>query len=268
MSHPERSAGDRSIEDAGPRQYTTEDVRSHYSPEKAWGELQGDLLCYSIYRPISFHVARELLNRGVPFTAVTLASGLLALLMLAIAWAGGRHAYLAVVVLGFIYPILDCTDGNMARVLGRTSKLGGIVDGTLDMAYMTILYVSLGLLVKDAGGGLFGGHAVEFAMLVAILVLLNRQTRDNFALNFSDRSTYFRDERPERLSLGDRFLIAVVGLEHGYIFAIAIGGAFGRLDLVLIVIGIYVALIFVGAIAMTFMQAADEDRKASRSDEG
>jgi hypothetical protein len=133
------------------------------------------------------------------------------------------------------------------------------VDGTVDMTFWCALLSSIGLLVDNGGGGLFGRHAIAFSLGCAVLVLLNRQTRDNFTNIFSDVA-YFVAKRPEKLSLGTRFMIAVVGLETLYAFAIAFGGQLGVLDRVLAGIGVYVVLIFVGALVLTFRDAAKLDR--------
>lgn len=228
-------------------------MRRSYTPEKAWAELEGELPAYLIYRPLSFPVSWVLLRLGVPILAVTLGSGVLAAVMLGLAVRGGTSAHLAVAALGFCFHVLDCVDGNMARTSGRSSNLGGLVDGLIDMTFWVLLFLSTGLLVEHAGGGVLGDRAVAFSLGLAVIVLLNRQTRDNFALNFSrSGATYFKDEIPEKLSLADKLLIGVVGLENTYVFAIALGGGFGVLDWVLVAMGVYVVAIFIGAMTMTF----------------
>lgn len=226
--------------------------------------MEGELPCYLIYRPLSFYVTPPLLHLRVPILAVTLASGVLALLMVAAAWRGGEHAYLVVAALGLGFHLLDCVDGNMARTTGKSSRLGGLIDGAVDMSFWVLLFLSLGLLVEHAGGGVLGDRAVELSMGLAILVLLNRQTRDNFAVMFS-QAAYASSKKPEYLSLKDKLLIAVVGLENLYVFGIALGGALGGLDWVLVGIAVYVVLIFVGAMILTFSKAAAADRTTSSS---
>jgi phosphatidylglycerophosphate synthase len=245
--------------------HTLADVKRSYGPEKAWAEMQGDLPCYLLYRPISFRVALPFLWLGVPVLAMTMLSLVIALAMPLLALRGGEHAYLWVAGLGFAYHVMDCVDGNMARTLGRTSRLGAILDGTIDMSFWCLLLLSLGLLVDAQGGGLWGDHAVAASLVLGVLVLLNRQTRDNFSAQSGD-ATYFRAEIPERIGLLDRLLMAVVGLEFVYVFVIAWGGAAGRLDAVLLGIAIYVVLMFAGALGFTFSSAARLDRESRGSD--
>ncbi|MBW2382736.1 MAG: CDP-alcohol phosphatidyltransferase family protein [Deltaproteobacteria bacterium] len=234
-------------------------MKLSYTPEKAWAEMQGELPLYLIYRPLSIYLTLPFLALRVPILAVTLSSLALSIVMLGVAWRGAPDAYLWVAGLGFTFHVVDCLDGNMARTTGQSSRFGALVDGTVDMTFWCALFLSIGLLVDHAGGGLLGRHAISFSLGCAVLVLLNRQTRDNFTNIFSV-ATYFVAQRPEKISPGDRFLMAVLGLETLYVFAIAIGGWLGELDRVLVAIGVYVALIFIGALAMTFKDAAAEDR--------
>lgn len=245
--------------------YSLADIKRSYTPEKAWAEMQGELPCYLVYRPLSFYPSWLLLRLGVPIMAVTLFSGVLALTMATLAWRGGAWAWLAVVGLGFCFHVLDCIDGNMARTTGRFSKLGALLDGTIDMSFWCLLFLSTGLLVEHQGGGLFGDRAVVFSLFLAILVLLNRQTRDNFIVQNSQNS-YFSAEIPDRVSLGDWAMMVFVGLENVYIVAIAIGVWLDGLDWVLLGMGVYVGLIFVGALGLTFNQARRLDRSTSSSD--
>ena len=234
-------------------------MRRSYTPEKSWAEMEGELPSWLLYRPLSFYLTPPLLNAGIPIAAVTLSSGLVALAMLAVAWRGGPYAYLVVAGLGFVFHVLDCVDGNMARTSGRSSGFGALLDGFIDRSFWCALFASLGLLVAHAGGGVFGPHAVEAGLGLAALVLLNRQTRDSLTMQYA-QATYFRAQRPQRLGLVDRLLIGVVGLENLYVFAIALGGALGRLDQVLVGVAVYVVGIFIGAIVMTFDQARKLDR--------
>jgi phosphatidylglycerophosphate synthase len=247
------------IGDESSRRYTLADVKASYGPEKAWAEMQGDLPCYLIFRPISFHLTPPLLRLGVPVTGVTVFAFFVAVAMTGLAWHGGTFAWLGVAALGFTYHVLDCVDGNMARTLGRTSRLGAILDGTIDMAFWCALLLSMGLLVRAAGGGVLGDQAVSFSLGLCVLLLLNRQTRDNFAVQ-NATPTYFRAVRPERISASAWAMMLLTGLEFTYVFWIAIGGALGVLDWVLVAVGAYVGAIFVGALAMTFAKAAELDR--------
>ncbi len=236
------------------RRYSLAEVRASYTEEKAWAELEGEFPAWLIYRPLSFPVSWLFLRLRVPILAVTLSSGVLALLMTFVAFSGGPAAPYVVALLGFVFHVFDCVDGNMARTTRQSSEFGALVDGTIDMAFWCLLFLSTGLLVHHRGGGIFGDHAIAVGLGLAVLVLLNRLVRDTFATRFSS-ATYFRAEIPEKLSVGDLAMIGFVGLENLYVFGIAIGAAFGAVDHTLAAMAVYVVLIFVGAMVMTFRKA-------------
>ncbi|MCH2186451.1 CDP-alcohol phosphatidyltransferase family protein [Myxococcota bacterium] len=248
-----------------PKKYDVQAVRDSFPPEKAWSEMQGDFFCYLLYRPISFWVTPWFLNRRVPVMAVTLGALCVAVTMVTIAAVGGRFAWVGVALLGLTYHVLDCVDGNMARTLGRSTRLGAILDGTVDMIFWCLLLVSLGLLVDHAGGTAFGGHPVSVSLLLCVLLLLNRQTRDNFAVQNATQ-TYFKPEKPQSIRAIDWLMMILTGLEFVYVFVIAFAGLLGRLDWALMGIGTYVTAIFIGALWMTFSKAAELDSTTSSND--
>jgi len=236
------------------RRYSLAEVRQSYTPEKAFAEMQGDFPCYLIWRPISFLVATLFLNLGVPVLAVTATSFLIEVSLPFVAIHGGEHAWLAIAGLGMTYHVFDCVDGNMARTRGEASRFGAWIDGVLDMGFWVLLITSLGLLVERTGGGVLGESALPFAMALALVVLINRLARDQYESVFADK-TYFKSEIAQRLSWQDWLLISLVGLEFLYVVAIAVGGVLDALDWVLVGIGVYVVLIAIGALGLTFANA-------------
>jgi phosphatidylglycerophosphate synthase len=241
--------------------YTVADVRASYGPGQRWSELEGELPSFLLYRPLSFWITPVFLRLGIPATAVTLTAGLLSMLLPVVAWHGGAHAYVAIAAIALVVHVMDCIDGNIARTSGRTSDVGALLDGFVDLCFWSLYLVSIGLLVKQAGGGILGAWAVELSMTLAILVLLHRLLRDNYALRFSARAE-FAASPPARLTPLVMAKIAFIGLEGLYAFAILCGGALGALDKVLAAIAVYVATIFLGAVFVTF----DAARKRARSD--
>jgi phosphatidylglycerophosphate synthase len=240
--------------------YTIADVRASYGTNKRWSELEGDLPSFLLYRPVSFWLTPLFLRLGITATAVTLTAAVLSALLPAVAWYGGTRAYAAVAVIALVVHVMDCLDGNIARTSGRTSGVGALLDGFVDLCFWSLYLVSIGILVKQAGGGMLGEWALELSMALVILVLLNRLLRDNFALLFSERAE-FSASPPDRLSLLAMARITFIGLERLYAFAILCGGAFGVLDKVLAAIAAYVVAISLGAVFVTFEAAR---RRAAR----
>jgi phosphatidylglycerophosphate synthase len=240
--------------------YTVADVRASYGPGRRWSELEGELPSFLLYRPVSFWITPFFLRLGIPATAVTLTAGLLSMSLPFVAWHAGAHAYVTVAVIALVVHVMDCLDGNIARTSERTSDVGALLDGFVDLCFWSLYLVSIGILVRQAGGGIFGEWAVEMSMTLVILVLLNRLLRDNYALLFSTRAE-FAASPPARLTALAMAKVAFIGLEGLYAFAILCGGAFGALDKVLAGIAAYIAVIFLGAVFVTFDAARKRPAK-------
>ncbi len=226
-----------------PRTYTASEVKSSFHSQKRWEEFSGELPALLIFRPISFWMTPWFLRAGWSATRVTLLSGAFAIAMFTAAWLGGDHAYLLVALMGCVVQTLDCVDGNIARATGTVSHAGQFLDLLVGQVYWALLFISIGLLVERSGGGLFGDTALEVALALPILALLNRVTRNYAQLHFSRKQ--IMDEPPEKpLAWTSLVLIGLAGLENLYVFAVWIGGAFGALDLVLLGIAVYVVGVF------------------------
>ena len=82
-----------------------------------------------IYRPLGFLVALPLKFTPVSPNLVTLASGFVGLLG-AVAMAFGRHDLLVWGAILYAFSnVLDCSDGQLARMTGKFSRYGRIYDG-------------------------------------------------------------------------------------------------------------------------------------------
>ncbi|MFC1791558.1 CDP-alcohol phosphatidyltransferase family protein [Gemmatimonadota bacterium] len=238
----------------GKTRYTFQDVRDAYVRERRMTELEGELPAVLLYRPISHRIAPILLRLGLPPLAVTMVSASIVLTLIPVASVTGSRAYLYVAALGLLFHILDCVDGDMARTAGRTSELGRLVDGFVDQCYWISLLASFGILVDRAGGTL-AGWGLVLGLVLPILVILHRQTRDNFALGFGEPPLEAVREWPPKTLL-DRLRVATAGLENLYIWALVGGGALGILGEVFLGIAIYVASVFLVAIGAVFRKAA------------
>jgi phosphatidylglycerophosphate synthase len=117
------------------------------------------------YRPLSVPLAALLARTPVGPTEVTLASAALSL-------AGGvafaRSAYLAGVLLTFVGSVTDCVDGDLARITGRTSPRGALLDSILDRWTDAALVIGLSLSDVDRYGtlgllALSGGFLTSYA---------------------------------------------------------------------------------------------------------
>jgi phosphatidylglycerophosphate synthase len=108
------------------------------------------------YRPFGFRIANALRHTGITPNAITYIS-------IFVGAASGPLFYynnLKLNILGIlaliIANILDCVDGQLARLTGIKSKIGRILDGLAGDIWFTLIYVFLALRLKNEfGTGLF-----------------------------------------------------------------------------------------------------------------
>ncbi len=136
--------------------YRVGDIRRSYTPAKARAEWYGDWASALIYRPLSFLLTPFFLSFSFSASMVTLVSLTLGLALPLIAIYGGREAVWIVAVSATAWMVLDCVDGNIARVTNTSSLAGRYFDTATDVAFRGCFYIAIGILI-DAGTG--KGHS-------------------------------------------------------------------------------------------------------------
>lgn len=116
-------------------------------------ELQ-DPLNRFVYHPLAARLARLLVPTGISPNLVSLMS--LAMLIAA-TWAFTRLPWpqnaLAGLAFMALWHVVDGADGDLARMTGRASATGELVDGVCDYAGNVIMYVAFAFLLDDTVGG-------------------------------------------------------------------------------------------------------------------
>ncbi|MDF0594743.1 CDP-alcohol phosphatidyltransferase family protein [Psychromarinibacter halotolerans] len=129
-----------------------------------------------LYRVPSLPVVWIFARLGLSPVGVSFLALAVALAMPLLAWGLPlAHAPWAVALAGALFQVLDCADGTLARVTGRTSKTGGDLDFLVDMTQWGLLYLAIGLLADRVLGA--DGWATLAAM-AGWVRLLARVIRD------------------------------------------------------------------------------------------
>ena len=163
---------------AGPR-YTIADIRKSFSAEKARDELYGDWASALIYRPISFWVSPILIRLSIGATPVTIFMLVLALSLPVLAAVLGPPAHAAIGIAAFACMVLDCVDGNIARVTKTSSERGAYLDFLVDIVYRVSAYATLGYLAdaEMSSPAMLAGYAFPTVVLAATISLGARLCR-------------------------------------------------------------------------------------------
>ena len=126
-------------------------------------ELQ-DRLNYHLYHPLAWRLARILAHTPLTPNMVSVFGGLLVVAAgvvyfnmdstggpWALGWPMGAMLGMA---LHMSWHVVDGADGDLARITGRTSPIGEMVDGICDYASHIVLYVLLAfVLTRQIGSG-------------------------------------------------------------------------------------------------------------------
>ena len=131
-----------------------------------------NLIDQAFYRPLGFKIARRLQHTGITPNAVTIISIFVGV-SAGVMWYFPYHIGLAVMgVLALICAnILDCVDGQLARLTGISSEIGRILDGFAgDLWFLTIYIAFAHRVAMQFSGNLFGMSVNPwwFAILVVL----------------------------------------------------------------------------------------------------
>jgi phosphatidylglycerophosphate synthase len=112
-----------------------------------------DPLNFYIYHPLASRLARLLVPTGIAPNAVSVTSGLL---VVAGAFAYTHVAWPMGVLVGFtchfLWHVVDGADGDLARMTGRASATGELVDGVCDYAGNVVMYFLFAFSLDDTIG--------------------------------------------------------------------------------------------------------------------
>ncbi len=114
-----------------------------------------DALNHYLYHPLAWQLARLLAPTPITPNMVSVFGGLMVVAAGAVYWStsGPLWAMLGM-LLHMSWHVVDGADGDLARITGRTSPLGELVDGICDYVSHIVLYVLLALvLTRTLGSG-------------------------------------------------------------------------------------------------------------------
>lgn len=114
-----------------------------------------DALNHYIYHPLAWQLARLLAPTPITPNMVSVFGGLLVVMAGAVYWSTSGPAWAMLgMLLHVSWHVVDGADGDLARITGRSSPLGELVDGICDYVSHIVLYVLLALvLTRSIGAG-------------------------------------------------------------------------------------------------------------------
>ncbi len=223
-------------------QFTAENIRNSYDSKKAEEERYTEWAAYYIYRPISFQVTPFFLHRGFTPSSVTLISLILALSLPFVAFFP-LVPYIWVGLIAAVVCVLDCVDGNIARMMSLSSDRGGYFDFLTDVLCRILLYFSIGIMMTLSPDtpALFTDIATECLLIAALLAIVARMCRVWVSSEIGSE-----EKTTAKASgwLDQTFFPFFSGLDWALPFAVIIFGSLGLLHWVLVWLLLYSLLDF------------------------
>ncbi|MDT8324097.1 MAG: CDP-alcohol phosphatidyltransferase family protein, partial [Bacteroidota bacterium] len=96
------------------------------------------------YRPLAFLFVKAIYGTSLTPNQITLLSMLCGVLGGVAFGIGGTTALLAAAALLVVYDVLDCSDGQLARLKQNGTRIGRILDGVADYVVATAVYLGMG----------------------------------------------------------------------------------------------------------------------------
>ena len=213
------------------RFYSVGEVAAAYRPRMA-NELRTEWAIAVLYRPVSLLITPLFAACGATPTAVTLLGLAIALALPFVAATAGSNAGAAIGALAVAFCVLDCVDGDLARVTGRSSAQGAYLDFVVDLVYRAGFYAAIGIAAdatRDASGiaalGAYGGDVAGVAC--ALTAILARACRLYVGGGGHGAD---RPQAPPTVRGGDVAIAFLSGLDHLLPVAVLVLGLLGALD--------------------------------------
>jgi phosphatidylglycerophosphate synthase len=156
------------------RRMSRQELEKTFSAEKA---AQDGLLSNRVYRQLSFVVTPWFLNAGISANAVSCVGLFCSAMMPLVAVLLGPYDYLGLALLIVLYLVLDCVDGNVARVVGSSGPLGQYLDSLAGKLYALGRTLALGIVAARELPMLGLGTWVSLAFFSVLLFIWGRESR-------------------------------------------------------------------------------------------
>jgi hypothetical protein len=151
------------------------------------------------YRPVGFLIAWVFSFTGVSPNAVTLCGVSLGLAAALAALPGTYSAFILCALLFQAANCLDCADGQLARLTGRYSKEGRILDGLAD--YAVNIFVLAGITLGLLRAGHDPVQTIFIVFIAGAATAISSMYYDRVKVRFADFMACKAENEPDELRL-------------------------------------------------------------------
>lgn len=161
-----------------------------------------DTLNHRLYHPLAWQLAKLLARTPLTPNQVSVAGGLTVvcagIAYISPLWGGGAWPMSAALglLLHMAWHVIDGADGDLARMTGRSSPRGEMIDGLCDYASHFVLYLMLGGFVA-AGIGAWGWAIAAGAGVAHAVQSAHVESQRRFYLYWVYAKPWLNNARPE-----------------------------------------------------------------------
>ena len=138
--------------------YTMQQIKDSLPNDKKKGD---SLIALYIARPLSYPCTLFFVNCGASAWLVSMISVFIAVIGCLCFWADNSIIRWIGCFLVFFWSVLDCVDGNVARVTKSSSEMGSFMDAESGYVISALIYLSFGIAAsKTKGMILFDNRSV------------------------------------------------------------------------------------------------------------
>ena len=128
--------------------YSFNAIVTCYTEDKRISDKNNHLILYYLYRPLSFPLTWLFANLRIKANHVTILSIIVTLVITYLLILDSLNLKYLAAFLMFIYLVLDCVDGNIARVTKSEAKYGTFIDAFSGLLFWSLVFPSIGIGAK------------------------------------------------------------------------------------------------------------------------
>lgn len=178
------------------------------------------------YRPLAFLFVKAIYATDITPNQITVVSMILGIIAGAAFAVGTPTTLVAAAVLLIIYDVLDCSDGQLARLKKNGTRTGRILDGVSDYVVDITVYIGIGIGFANASDdpGFWWLMLVAAGLSNAVHAIIVDYYRNRFldvvlrrVSTFEEDLQAFEAEREEMRRQGDHYFDRIlIGIYVGY----------------------------------------------------
>lgn len=232
--------------------YRAKDFRDSF-PE--WKRKKDSFLVRHLFRPLSFYTAAFAANLGLSANQVSLISLPVGVISACLFLIPSRVYHILGAILAWIWMLMDCTDGNIARTI-KKEKYGEFIDALSSYVFLPLLFIGLGMGAYLEGGILLSDRNPWFILLGAYAGLFDVLPRLAYQkLRFTELSEgYGKAAGIQDQGKAYKRILRELGLNGLFLPALLVCSSIGALDILILFYFCIQSLLFAGSLAKMIKQ--------------